>query len=60
MIAATWSVQGRFVFPVTVPLYALAGIGIWLLLRIVTDQRHELQSQTGVGANSFCMEPIDP
>jgi hypothetical protein len=49
MIAATWSVEGRFVFPVAVPLYALAGIGIWLMFCAISDLRGELQRQTGIG-----------
>jgi hypothetical protein len=46
MIAATWSVEGRFIFPVAVPVYALAGIGGWLLLRCIGDLRGELQVRT--------------
>jgi 4-amino-4-deoxy-L-arabinose transferase-like glycosyltransferase len=49
MIAATWSVGGRFTFPVVAPLYALAGAGAWLLFRIVTDLREDLRRRTGVG-----------
>jgi hypothetical protein len=49
MIAATWSVDGRFVFPVSVPIYALSGIGGWLLLRCVADLRAELLAKTQIG-----------
>jgi hypothetical protein len=49
MIAATWSVEGRFVFSAIVPLYALAGVGSWLLLRFVADLNVELRARTGIG-----------